>query len=235
MITTNFPRRLLHYVQFSKRTGKVLPGSPPQIVIKLRPYSKDMGYEDVDVSAVLVVRCLPGYPFKCPKLQITPEKGLSESDANNLLSLLQDQAKLNAREGRGKTMKVRKSILLLMSIQQKIMSMKASLQSLCLLPPCLITKHLNSRKDLVMVHMLRLVCASKGTLADSLPQLATELYNLGIFSDLARDMASKPPSLLTKPLIVPSRNTWHHREYLNFGNLLLILEDLTQSPIVLDI
>lgn len=53
-------------------------------------------------------------------------------------------------------------------------------------------------KDLIMVHMLRLVCASKGTLADSLPQLATELYNLGIFSDSARDMASKPPSLFNK-------------------------------------
>ncbi|MCI08466.1 putative serine/threonine-kinase GCN2-like protein, partial [Trifolium medium] len=35
-------------------------------------------------------------------------------------------------------------------------------------------------KDLMMVHMLRLVCASKGTLANSLPQLATELYNLGV-------------------------------------------------------
>ncbi|XP_054816173.1 eIF-2-alpha kinase GCN2 isoform X2 [Prosopis cineraria] len=79
---------------------KILPGSPPQIVIKLRPYSKDMGYEDVDVSAVLVVRFLPGYPFKCPKLQITPEHGLSESDADKLLSLLLDQANLNAREGR---------------------------------------------------------------------------------------------------------------------------------------
>lgn len=79
---------------------KVLPGSPPRVVIKLRPYSKDMGYEDLDVSAVLAVRCLPGYPFKCPKLQITPEKGLSEADAKKLLSLLQDQATLNAREGR---------------------------------------------------------------------------------------------------------------------------------------
>jgi translation initiation factor 2-alpha kinase 4 len=33
-----------------------VPGSPPQVVIKLRPYSNDMGYEDVDVSAVLIVR-----------------------------------------------------------------------------------------------------------------------------------------------------------------------------------
>ncbi|XP_020881013.1 eIF-2-alpha kinase GCN2 isoform X1 [Arabidopsis lyrata subsp. lyrata] len=74
--------------------------SPPQIVIKLRPYSKDMGYEDIDISAMLVVRCLPGYPYKCPKLQITPEQGLTTADAEKLLSLLEDQANSNAREGR---------------------------------------------------------------------------------------------------------------------------------------
>lgn len=79
---------------------KIVPGSHPQIVVKIRPYSKDMGYEDLDVSAVLVVRCLPGYPYKSPKLQITPENDLSEADANRLLSLLNDQANLNAREGR---------------------------------------------------------------------------------------------------------------------------------------
>ncbi|KAH9727632.1 eIF-2-alpha kinase GCN2 [Citrus sinensis] len=79
---------------------KVVSGSPPQILVKLRPYSKDMGYEDLDVSALLLVRCLPGYPYKCPKLQITLEKGLTKSDADNLLCLLQDQANSNAREGR---------------------------------------------------------------------------------------------------------------------------------------
>lgn len=79
---------------------EVVSGSPLQIIIKLRPYSKDTGYEDLDVSAVLLVRFLPGYPYKCPKLQITPEKGLSKDDADNLLSLLHDQANSNAREGR---------------------------------------------------------------------------------------------------------------------------------------
>ncbi|CAN8280057.1 unnamed protein product [Cochlearia groenlandica] len=81
---------------------KIVSGSssPPQIVIKLRPYSKDMGYEDTDISATLLVRCLPGYPYKCPKLQITPEQGLTTVDAGKLLSLLQDQANTNAREGR---------------------------------------------------------------------------------------------------------------------------------------
>ncbi|KAJ6733888.1 EIF-2-ALPHA KINASE GCN2 [Salix koriyanagi] len=79
---------------------KIISDSPPQITIKLRPYSKDMGYEDLDVSALLSVRCLPGYPDKCPRLQITPEKGLTKCDADNLLSLLNDQANSNAREGR---------------------------------------------------------------------------------------------------------------------------------------
>ncbi|KAI9391708.1 hypothetical protein POPTR_007G128300v4 [Populus trichocarpa] len=79
---------------------QVISDSPPQITIKLRPYSKDMGYEDLDVSALLSVRCLPGYPDKCPRLQITPEKGLTKCDADNLLSLLNDQANSNAREGR---------------------------------------------------------------------------------------------------------------------------------------
>ncbi|KAF2322118.1 hypothetical protein GH714_006971 [Hevea brasiliensis] len=79
---------------------KIVSESPPQILIKLRPYSKDMGYEDLDVSALLSVRCIPGYPYKCPRLQITPEKGLTKSDVDNLLSLLHEQANSNAREGR---------------------------------------------------------------------------------------------------------------------------------------
>lgn len=79
---------------------KVDSGSPPQIIIKLRPYSKDMGYEDLDISALLLVRCFPGYPYKCPRLQITPEKGLTKGQADILLSLLNDQANANAREGR---------------------------------------------------------------------------------------------------------------------------------------
>ncbi|KAG8369529.1 hypothetical protein BUALT_Bualt14G0023000 [Buddleja alternifolia] len=79
---------------------KVVSESPPQINIKLRPYSKDTGYEDSDVSALLSVRCVQGYPYKSPKLQVVPEKGLSKTDADNLLSLLYDQANSNSREGR---------------------------------------------------------------------------------------------------------------------------------------
>ncbi|XP_061357537.1 eIF-2-alpha kinase GCN2 isoform X2 [Gastrolobium bilobum] len=323
---------------------KVLPGSPPQVVIKLRPYSKDMGYEDVDVSAALVVRYLPGYPFKCPKLQVTPENGLSETDAHRLLSLLLDQANLNAREGRvmifnlveaaqeflsgiepiakstesnilQSTMEsTEESFLKDMSSSNKNRTFVYGFIDLfsgygeswtwgfgmdeisgknSSLPPSkldsskprfearekksdskekpLIMEELPAKldtvgevsedsknslflthssrslvddfagndnegekeyfivdeyttddnegmyesesseslsshhqpseivaKDLIMVHMLRLVCASKGTLADSLPQVATELYNLGIFSDSARDMATQPHSLFNK-------------------------------------
>ncbi|CAJ1933325.1 unnamed protein product [Sphenostylis stenocarpa] len=348
---------------------KVLPGSPRRIVIKLRPYSMDMGYEDLDVSATLDVRCLPGYPFKCPKLQITPEKGLSEADANKLLSLLHDQfidvgdlllltrreagkpchiidptsslATLNAREGRVMIYNLVEAAqeflsgieLIAISNDSKLLhstvesneelftkdmtslSKKGSfvygfvdlfsgygetwgwgfgmdetagkssslpLSKLDASKPCfeacekksntketqLMVQELRSKldtvgevsednknnlsltnssrstvedfvgndnegekeyflvdesseeiesseslpseslphlqpsqtveKDLIMVHMLRLLCASKGSLADCLPQVVTELYNLGIISDSARSMASEPPSIFSK-------------------------------------
>ncbi|XP_050379641.1 LOW QUALITY PROTEIN: eIF-2-alpha kinase GCN2-like [Argentina anserina] len=79
---------------------KVVSGSQPQIIIKLRPHSKTWATRILIVSALLLVRCLPGYPNKCPMLQITPEKGLSTTDADNLLALINDQANSNAREGR---------------------------------------------------------------------------------------------------------------------------------------
>ncbi|XP_047330262.1 eIF-2-alpha kinase GCN2 [Impatiens glandulifera] len=78
----------------------IVSDSPPQIDVKLRPYSKDTGFDDLDISAILSIRYLPGYPHKCPKLQINPERGLSRTDADKLLSLLHDQANSNAREGR---------------------------------------------------------------------------------------------------------------------------------------
>ena len=108
-----------------------------------RPYSKDTGYDESDISALLSVRLvssctrlwysigsfifttkqkftktqlkekmksrkhnlsslmtrhpfirfLSGYPNKCPKLRIIPEKGLSVVDVDNLLSLLHDQVR----------------------------------------------------------------------------------------------------------------------------------------------
>ncbi|KAL5703428.1 non-specific serine/threonine protein kinase [Ranunculus cassubicifolius] len=79
---------------------KIISESPLQYTINLRPYSKDTGYEDLDASAVLSVRCLPGYPYKCPKLKLTPGQSLGSDDANKLLSLLHQQANFAAREGR---------------------------------------------------------------------------------------------------------------------------------------
>ncbi|XP_038986780.1 eIF-2-alpha kinase GCN2 isoform X4 [Phoenix dactylifera] len=64
---------------------------PPytELAINLRPYSNDMGFEDLNISALLLVR-----------LRIAPEKGLSKKDADRLISLLLDQANIYAREGR---------------------------------------------------------------------------------------------------------------------------------------
>lgn len=338
---------------------KLVSESPPQIVIKLRPYLKDVGCEDLDVAALLSVRCLPGYPYKCPRVQITPEKGLSRVDADNLLSLLQDQANSNAREGRvmvfnlveaaqeflseiapdgqsnnvscstigsgcqmfqkemkvlndtacssrgpfvygftdifnapgkswwgfgiddsrGVNSSVHSNMLnvsnvghrayekklensikssTLQDIKQgplfsaavklgtleeesevdsKSISISESSRSLmdnlagsdrivetedlstekhvakeddrdfqgessdslsC--PHVVVTDQApwTFERDLVMVHLLRLACASKGPLAGALPEITTELYNLGIFSEWARDFATKPASLFSK-------------------------------------
>lgn len=336
---------------------KVVSGSPPQILVKLRPYSKDMGYEDLDVSALLLVRCLPGYPYKCPKLQITPEKGLTKSDADNLLCLLQDQANSNAREGRVMIFNLveaaqeflseivplgqsNESVLGLVtdSSSQSFEGIAVSANKSCsskvpfvhgfidlfsgcgeswhwglgmdenrgvvssvpshasdgsnyevmrrkidknvkplmipdarhgtaLIPSAkldtvkeeneddnksisttdsstslteewvengikgenrdsLLQDHRSDddggdteidslesfsftslgqdqasqdvEKDLILVHLLRLACESKGALMDAMPQIATELYNLGIFSERGRDLASKSSSLFNK-------------------------------------
>ncbi|KAK9288122.1 hypothetical protein L1049_016570 [Liquidambar formosana] len=339
---------------------KVVSESPPQIIINIRPYSKDTGYEDLDVSALLSVRCLPGYPCKCPKLQITPEKGLSKDDANNLLSLLHDQANSNAREGRvmifnlveaaqeflseivpvgqshesvpcspmdgsgqlfqkgmaipcNKTCSTRGPFVYgfidLFSgsgeswhwgigmdensgirsslhshtldgskpgyeVQEKKVDKNAKTLALQdtkqnpLFPPTtkldtleedseddnksisttdlsrshmeelegndtigekeeiFLEEHMGEaddvelesesseslstasvvhdqapqtlERDLVMVHLLRLACASKGPLADAMPEITSELYNLGIFSEWVRDVATKPLSLFNK-------------------------------------
>ncbi|XP_006852117.2 eIF-2-alpha kinase GCN2 isoform X1 [Amborella trichopoda] len=72
----------------------------PQFSITLRPFLTDTSSTHNKISAHLLVRCLPGYPFKCPKLQIVPGEGLSKDNADRLLSLLIDQANHNARQGR---------------------------------------------------------------------------------------------------------------------------------------
>lgn len=53
-------------------------------------------------------------------------------------------------------------------------------------------------RDIMMVHLLHLACAPKGPLADALPKLASELYNSGILSKVALDLASKPSSMFHK-------------------------------------
>ncbi|KAJ6917431.1 hypothetical protein NC652_019703 [Populus alba x Populus x berolinensis] len=268
---------------------QIISDSPPQITIKLR--------------------CLPGYPDKCPRLQITPEKGLTKCDADNLLSLLNDQANSNAREGRvmifnlveaaqeflseiaplvpapepvlcssinssiqlfqkdiavssnkscssrgpfvygfidlfsgcgeswhwGLAVDELKSHVLDHSevgyeVQEKKldkitkpMTVKEAKQGLLVSPIAKLdtleeeseyeNKGLstsNSSRSLVeelagidmkgekQVHLLRLACASKGELVDSLPQITTELCNLGIIPESVRELASKPSSTFNK-------------------------------------
>ncbi|XP_068665323.1 eIF-2-alpha kinase GCN2 isoform X2 [Aristolochia californica] len=79
-----------------------LISEPPhaQFIIALRPHFNYAGAEDLSAAAFLQIRCFPGYPYKCPKLRIIPDKGLSEDDIEHLLSLLLDQANSNAQEGR---------------------------------------------------------------------------------------------------------------------------------------
>ncbi|KAK3012844.1 hypothetical protein RJ639_010344, partial [Escallonia herrerae] len=47
-------------------------------------------------------------------------------------------------------------------------------------------------------HLLRIACTPKGPLADALPEIMSELYNLGILSERVRDLATKPSSLFDK-------------------------------------
>ncbi|XP_020151752.1 eIF-2-alpha kinase GCN2 isoform X1 [Aegilops tauschii subsp. strangulata] len=80
---------------------KITSQSPhTRFSICIRPYSDGMGFGDLNVSAILDVICFAGYPHKCPKLRIIPEKNLCKEDADRLLSLLSDQANIYSREGR---------------------------------------------------------------------------------------------------------------------------------------
>nr|XP_027117391.1 eIF-2-alpha kinase GCN2-like isoform X1 [Coffea arabica]XP_027117392.1 eIF-2-alpha kinase GCN2-like isoform X1 [Coffea arabica]XP_027117393.1 eIF-2-alpha kinase GCN2-like isoform X1 [Coffea arabica]XP_027117394.1 eIF-2-alpha kinase GCN2-like isoform X1 [Coffea arabica] len=54
------------------------------------------------------------------------------------------------------------------------------------------------RTDLIMVHLLRLVCAPKGPLGDALLQITSELYNLGIVSEHVRDLTIEPSPVFEK-------------------------------------
>ncbi|KAG1331293.1 putative eIF-2-alpha kinase GCN2 [Cocos nucifera] len=56
----------------------------------------------------------------------------------------------------------------------------------------------SKKKDLLLVHLLHLVCFSKGSLAAALPEISSELYNLGVLSEWARDLVAVPPSVFAK-------------------------------------
>ncbi|CAM6107497.1 unnamed protein product [Calypogeia fissa] len=68
--------------------------------ITLRPHSVDDGDGEDHVAVELFIRCLPGYPHRPPKLQVTSKKGLTEGQLQYLHSILAEQAASIAREGR---------------------------------------------------------------------------------------------------------------------------------------
>ncbi|PHT68374.1 hypothetical protein T459_27861, partial [Capsicum annuum] len=47
-------------------------------------------------------------------------------------------------------------------------------------------------KDLILAHLLRLACGPKGPLSDALPEITSELFDLGIVSKRVQDLATKP-------------------------------------------
>ncbi|OAE21527.1 hypothetical protein AXG93_2116s1430 [Marchantia polymorpha subsp. ruderalis] len=68
--------------------------------INLRPHTVDDELDDDYLSAELLVRYLPGYPLRPPKLQVTSKKGLTGEQLQYLHSMLVEQASSLAREGR---------------------------------------------------------------------------------------------------------------------------------------
>ncbi|CAN4120986.1 unnamed protein product [Withania somnifera] len=58
----------------------------------------------------------------------------------------------------------------------------------------LVHNHLPStlEKDLILAHLLRLACGPKGPLFDALPEITSELFDLGIVSKRVQDLATKP-------------------------------------------
>lgn len=68
--------------------------------IRLQPHSGGIGSSSENVFAELHVRCLPGYPYKPPKLHVKANEGLSEEELHLLHSMLVDQASSISREGR---------------------------------------------------------------------------------------------------------------------------------------
>ncbi|KZV46872.1 hypothetical protein F511_08633 [Dorcoceras hygrometricum] len=81
-----------------------------------------------------------------------------------------------------------------------------------------------AERDLLMAHLLRIACAPKGPLSDSLPEITSELLDLGIVSEGVRDLAIKPSSSFDEIFdrvfrkhIVLSKNTPFWRAALHYG------------------
>ncbi|KAJ7570217.1 hypothetical protein O6H91_01G110500 [Diphasiastrum complanatum] len=80
---------------------KLLSEKPfPEFTIALRPHTSDDWFNEQNISAELLVRCIHGYPHKSPKLHVVSKHGLLEDEVHMLRSMLLDQAASIAREGR---------------------------------------------------------------------------------------------------------------------------------------
>ncbi|TVU15418.1 hypothetical protein EJB05_38939 [Eragrostis curvula] len=53
----------------------------------------------------------------------------------------------------------------------------------------------NKKRDLILVHLLRLACASKDSLSAALPAISSELCNIGVLSEWAKDLISESPDV----------------------------------------
>lgn len=54
------------------------------------------------------------------------------------------------------------------------------------------------KMDLILVHLLRIACAPNGPLGDILPQITSELSDLGFVSEHVKDLAIKPSSIFNR-------------------------------------
>ncbi|XP_022150410.1 eIF-2-alpha kinase GCN2 isoform X2 [Momordica charantia] len=75
-----------------------------------------------------------------------------------------------------------------------------------------------TNRDIMMVHLLHLACAPKGPLADALPKLASELYNLGVLSEVALDLTSKPSSMFHKKFETAFQEQMNATSFSQFWN-----------------
>ncbi|KAH7681289.1 Non-specific serine/threonine protein kinase protein [Dioscorea alata] len=277
-----------------------------KISVNIRPFSDETGFEVLDFSVLLVVRCLPGYPHRCPKLQIISEKGLSKEDADRLHSLLVDQvpssgssvgdsnsrfsgsftygsidlfgdlcgeqtswgghgskvANDNSYQLSGKqssfTDKNRRNAFLMhtqtlnkaknqaiskLDVLEEDTECDTKSESssdhdtplvgeplgngsdIALFEDSNVEEHTiadgyssegksstssrsaseksgkkfqSKKKDLLMVHLLHLVCSSKKSLAHALPELSSELNSLGILSEWGKLLTTKPPKTFSE-------------------------------------